>query len=89
MYPLVTREFYGPRRVGLLYGTFTTGASVGMAAGSFMGGVIYDLAGNYIPAFLFSFVLGIASVLLVWTYPGRRYFPAPGAAPTDAAQPAS
>ncbi len=94
MYPLVTREFYGPRRVGLLYGTFTTGASVGMAAGSFMGGVIYDLAGNYMPAFLFSFLLGIASILLVWTYPGRRYLPAPGAgpagtAPADTAQPAS
>ena len=82
LYPLVTREFYGPKRVGLLYGTFTMGASIGMASGSFFGGVLYDLAGNYSWAFLYSFTLGVISLLLVWTYPNRTYFvkPSPKAA---------
>ena len=82
LYPLVTREFYGPKRVGLLYGTFTMGASIGMASGSFFGGVLYDLAGNYSWAFLYSFTLGVISLLLVWTYPNRTYLvkPSPKAA---------
>lgn len=73
LYPLVTREYYGPKRVGLLYGTFTMGASIGMASGSFFGGVLYDLAGDYSWAFLYSFTLGVISLLLVWTYPNRTY----------------
>ncbi len=40
MYPFVTREFYGPRRVGVLFGTFVTGASLGMASVSFTLGVV-------------------------------------------------
>ncbi len=72
MYPVITREFYGPKRVGILFGTFTAGASMGMASGSFLGGVFHDLAGNYIPAFIFSFTMGIISLVLVWIYPKRR-----------------
>ncbi|MBT6394205.1 MAG: MFS transporter [Nitrospinaceae bacterium] len=79
LYPLVTREFYGPKRVGLLYGTFTMGASIGMASGSFFGGVLYDMAGDYSWAFLYSFTLGVISLLLVWTYPNRTYLAEPSA----------
>jgi predicted MFS family arabinose efflux permease len=72
MYPVITREFYGPKRVGILFGTFTAGASAGMASGSFLGGVFHDLAGNYIPAFVFSLTMGVISLILVWLYPKGR-----------------
>jgi len=80
MYPLVTREFYGAKRVGLLVGTFTSGASAGMATGSILGGVFYDLAGSYIPAFVFSFGIGLVSLFFVWIYPDRKFLPATPAA---------
>ncbi|MFP6891119.1 MAG: MFS transporter [Nitrospinota bacterium] len=86
MYPLVTREFYGPKRVGLLVGTFTSGASVGMAAGGFLGGVLYDLAGNYTLAFVFSFAIGVVSLFLVWIYPDRKFLPAGAAGAAGVAQ---
>jgi predicted MFS family arabinose efflux permease len=73
MYPFVTREFYGPRRVGVLFGTFTTGASLGMALGGYMGGLLYDLSGDYTLSFLFSFAAGLISLVMVWLYPNRCF----------------
>ena len=72
MYPIVTRDYYGKKRVGILFGTFATGASLGMATGSFLGGVIHDLTGTYHAAFLFSFIFGACSLLLVWLYPEKN-----------------
>jgi len=72
MYPVVTRDFYGPKRVGILYGAFSTGASTGMAAGGFLGGLLFDLSGTYTLSIWFSFAVGVLSVLLVLLYPGRR-----------------
>ena len=46
MYPMVTREYYGTRRVGILYGAFISGASSGMATGGFLGGLLHDLTGE-------------------------------------------
>ena len=88
MYPLVTRELYGAKRVGLLFGTFVTGASLGMATGGYMGGLLYDLSGDYTLSFIFSFALGLLSLLLVWIYPGRRLLPDSSAGPpqTELAQ---
>ena len=88
MYPLVTRELYGAKRVGLLFGMFVTGASIGMATGGYMGGLLYDLSGDYTLSFIFSFALGVLSLLLVWVYPGRRLLPDSSAGPpqTELAQ---
>ena len=72
MYPIVTRDYYGKKRVGILFGSFATGASIGMASGSFLGGVIHDFTGNYNGAFLFSFIFGVCSLVLVWLYPERN-----------------
>ncbi len=72
MYPVVTREYYGPKRVGILFGTFITGASSGMATGGFMGGLLHDLTGDYTLSILFSFLTGVASLLFVLAYPSGR-----------------
>ena len=71
MYPVVTREYYGPKKIGLLFGAFITGASSGMATGGFMGGLLHDLSGNYTLSILFSFLTGVASLLFVLSYPSR------------------
>ena len=55
MYPMVTREYYGTRRVGILYGAFISGASSGMATGGFLGGLLHDLTGDYTLSILLSF----------------------------------
>ena len=72
MYPIVTRDYYGKKRVGILFGTFATGASLGMATGSFLGGAIHDLTGTYHAAFMFSFFFGACSLFLVWLYPEKN-----------------
>ncbi|MED5580428.1 MAG: MFS transporter [Nitrospinota bacterium] len=74
MYPIVTRDYYGKKRVGILFGSFATGASIGMAAGSFLGGIIHDFTGTYHAAFLFSFTFGLCSLFLVWLYPDINNF---------------
>ena len=91
MYPFVTREFYGPRRVGVLFGTFVTGASLGMASGGYLGGLLYDLSGDYTLSFLLSFTAGIISLVMVWIYPSRRLLPesSAGASQAELAQSAS
>ena len=71
MYPVVTREYYGPKKIGILFGAFITGASSGMATGGFMGGLLHDMTGDYTLSILFSFVAGVASLLLVLAYPSR------------------
>ena len=71
MYPVVTREYYGPKKIGILFGAFITGASSGMATGGFMGGLLHDMMGDYTLSILFSFVAGVASLLLVLAYPSR------------------
>ena len=72
MYPVVTREYYGPKKIGLLFGAFITGASSGMATGGFMGGLLHDLSGNYTLSILFSFLTGVASLFFVLSYPSRE-----------------
>ena len=57
---------------GILFGTFATGASLGMATGSFLGGAIHDLTGTYHAAFMFSFFFGACSLFLVWLYPEKN-----------------
>ncbi len=69
MYPMVTREYYGTRRVGILYGAFISGASSGMATGGFLGGLLHDLTGDYTLSILLSFTAGVASLLFVLAYP--------------------
>ena len=72
MYPVVTREYYGPKKIGILFGAFITGASAGMATGGFMGGLLHDLTGNYTLSILFSILTGVASLFFVLSYPSRE-----------------
>lgn len=58
LYALVLREYYPPQIVGRVYGaTFCVGA-IGMGSGSFLGGLVFDLMGNYTPMFIVGAVVG-------------------------------
>lgn len=88
MYPVVTREYYGPKKVGILFGAFITGASSGMATGGFMGGLLHDLTGDYTLSILFSFLTGAASLIFVLSYPSRDALKRPQEVAETLAQPA-
>ena len=53
----LTREIYGPKNIGLLYGSITGLHQVGSAVGVLVGGLIFDWTGSYTPAFVIAAVL--------------------------------
>ncbi len=73
-YALIVREYFSPAQAGVRVGTVLTATLLGMAAGGWLSGLIYDLSGSYKPAFvngiLWNFVtLSIVGFLL---YRARR-----------------
>jgi MFS family permease len=52
MYAVIIREFLPPREAGARIGLVLSSTIIGMAAGGYISGVIYDLTGSYRLAFL-------------------------------------
>lgn len=65
MYPLLTREYFGTRRLGYIYGLTVVASSFGMAGGGYMGGLLFDVSGSYQLSLLFSLVAGLISIALI------------------------
>ncbi len=65
MYPLLTREYFGPKRLGAIYGGTVVAASLGMGAGGYMGGLLFDISGTYQYSLLFSLTAGLISIALI------------------------
>ena len=63
-YGVVARELYGQRYFGPGFSGQMCFAMVGMAAGGFLGGYLYDLSSSYIASWLVSFGSGLISSLL-------------------------
>jgi sugar phosphate permease len=63
-YGVVARELYGSRYFGPGFSGQMCFAMVGMAAGGFFGGYLYDLSNSYIASWLVSFGSGLISSLL-------------------------
>jgi MFS family permease len=80
LYALVTREYFGEKVMGSAYGAVFLVSTLGMGAGSFAGGVIYDRLGSYAWLFGGSFAIGAMAVVLAFTF--RR----PGLPALDFAQ---
>ena len=73
MYPLMTREYFGTKRLGAIYGGTIVAASLGMAGGGYMGGLLFDVFGSYQAALWFSLVAGVISIgLIKFLKPLRR-----------------
>lgn len=59
LYAVVSRELFGMRRFGTVYGMHSLVTSTGMGGGAIVGGYIFDLSGDYFFAFMTSTALGL------------------------------
>ncbi|MBI4289014.1 MAG: MFS transporter [Chloroflexi bacterium] len=46
-FPILNRQYYGNAPIAKVYGAQMVGAGLGMAGGAYLGGLLFDLAGNY------------------------------------------
>jgi MFS family permease len=76
VYAMLFREYFGLRSIGALLGAFFMVAAIGMGSGGMMGGVLYNLFGDYVAPFLTSTGTGLFSALLALTLPATRRDPA-------------
>jgi MFS family permease len=79
MYAVICRKFLPPREAGAKIGLVVSATIVGMAAGGYFSGVIYDLTGSYRMAFLNGLVWnGVNLAVVGWLFWRRRKIaPAP------------
>lgn len=63
LYAVVTRELFGMRRFGTVYGMHSFVTSMGMGGGGVLGGYIFDFSGNYFFAFMLSTALGLIATM--------------------------
>ncbi len=64
LYALLTREYFGERVMGTVYGAVFLISCTGMGLGSWAGGAIHDALGTYQWLFVGSFGIGAAAALL-------------------------
>ncbi len=64
-YPIIVRLLLPSSQAGRLTGVVLLFGGIGMALGSYAGGISYDLVGSYRPAFLFCIVANLANLFLV------------------------
>lgn len=69
----LTREIYGPRNVGFLYGSISGIHQIGSAVGAFAGGYVFDLTGSYTPVFVVAAVLLITASILSFSIRESHY----------------
>jgi MFS family permease len=50
VFPVINRQYYGTAPIGKIYSAQMVGAGLGMAGGAYLGGFLFDLAGNYTSA---------------------------------------
>jgi len=62
LYAVVTRELYGMKRFGTIYGMNSFLTSIGMGMGGLVGGYLFDLYGEYFQAFMASVGLGLIAI---------------------------
>ena len=86
----IAADRYGPRHLGLIFGSLFTFMNLGFGVGSFLDGVIYEHLGGYNGALTINVILGIVGAGLVLLLPrlaeerGEQWQHAPVAAsPAD------
>jgi MFS family permease len=68
-FPIINRQYYGGAPTGTIYGWQMLGAGIGMASGSFLGGVLRDLTGDYTLALFCSFILSLMGAIAILVLP--------------------
>jgi MFS family permease len=64
LYAVLTRQYFGSRVMGTMYGAVFGISAIGMGLGTYLGGFFYDRAGTYTGLYLVSVVLGVAAMLV-------------------------
>ena len=72
-FPIINRQYYGDAPTGTVYGWQALGSGLGMASGSFLGGVLHDLTGAYTLALVCSFVLSMMGTLSILVLPSTAH----------------
>ena len=72
MYALIVGDYFPLRQAGTLVGLLITATIVGMALGAWMSGVIFDLTGSYLQAFLNGFLWNLLNIAIVLFLMRRR-----------------
>ena len=62
VYPMLNRQYYGSAPFAAIYGWQMAGASFGMAVGGYLGGLLFQLMGDYSGAIWLSAVAGYIGV---------------------------
>ena len=63
--PVAFASYFGRRSIGSIRGISETGVQVGQMIGALFSGLVYDLSGSYVAAFITFAVLGLMGALLV------------------------
>jgi MFS family permease len=63
-YALFVKDYYGLKSFGAIYGGIMVLASLGMAVGGYLGGVLFDITGSYQPAWILSLVAGVVTAFV-------------------------
>jgi MFS family permease len=50
VFPVINRQYYGTAPIGKIYSAQMVGAGLGMAGGSYVGGLLFDMTGTYTSA---------------------------------------
>jgi hypothetical protein len=76
-FPIINRQYYGSAPTGTVFGWQMLGAGFGMASGSFLGGILRDVTGDYTLALLCSFTLSLmgTTAILVLPSTAQRQIP--------------
>ena len=69
VYAMLFRQYFGTKAIGTILGVFFMIAALGMGSGGMMGGILYNLYGDYGLPFLTSTGTGLVSALLALTLP--------------------
>ena len=72
VYAMLFREYFGTRAIGTILGVFFMVASIGMGSGGMMGGLLYNLFGDYSLPFFASSTTGMISAILALTLPSPK-----------------
>jgi MFS family permease len=74
LYAVLTRQYFGGRVMGTMYGAVFGISAIGMGIGSYLGGFFFDLSGTYAGLYVVSFLLGISAIILGFMLrpPGRQ-----------------
>ncbi len=65
-FPFINRKYYGSAPIGRIYGVQMLGAGLGMAAGGWAGGAIFDWTGEYTLGIAVAAITGFAALAFVF-----------------------